>query len=291
MQSVRGFPARLGALLLPGALLMVLPQSAAATAPVKPDETRAGLERLSHRRVFFGHQSVGGNILDGVRGLTSPGNTPAPSFVEVKDATAALAPGTFAHALVGQNEQPETKLAHFERLLDAGLAKQVDVALLKFCYIDFNTGTDAKALFEKYRATLAGLKTRHPGVTFVHVTAPLTTVQRGAKAWFNELRGRPVFGVGENVSREAFNALMRQAYGGKEPLFDLAALESSQADGTRETYEVNGRAYPAMVPAYSDDGGHLNAQGQARVASAFITFLGALPETPREAPASAKANP
>lgn len=287
MQSVRGFPARFAALLLPGVLLMVLPQDAAATAPpVKTDVTRASLERLSQRRVFFGHQSVGGNILDGVRGLTL-----APSVVEVKDAGATLAPGTLAHALVGQNEQPETKLAHFERLLDGGLARQVDVALLKFCYIDFHGGTDAKALFEKYRATLAGLKTRHPGVTFVHVTAPLTTVQRGARAWFNELRGKPVFGVGENRSREAFNALMRQTYAGSEPLFDLAQLESTQADGTRETYELNGRAYPAMVPAYSDDGGHLNARGQAHVAAALVTFLGALPEPTREAPASAKALP
>ncbi|RKH51599.1 hypothetical protein D7X55_06220 [Corallococcus sp. AB049A] len=285
MQVIRDFPARLGALLLPGALLMALPQSAAATAQVTPDAAAAGLERLTHRRVFFGHQSVGGNILDGVRGL-SP-STKAPAIVEVKDASTAIAQGTLAHAFVGQNEQPETKIAHFERLLDGGVAKQVDVALMKFCYIDFTSSTDAKALFEKYRTTLAGLKSRHPGVTFVHVTAPLTTVQRGAKAWFNELRGRPVFGVGENVSREAFNALMRQTYGGKEPLFDLAALESSQADGSRETYEVNGRAYPAMVPDYSDDGGHLNAAGQARVAPALIAFLAALPE----APASAKAGP
>ncbi|MFB1479655.1 hypothetical protein [Corallococcus sp. RDP092CA] len=289
MQVIRGFPARFGALLLPGALLMALPQSAAASAPVKPDVALASLERLTHRRVFFGHQSVGGNILDGVRDL-SP-SAKAPAIVEVKDASAELAQGTLAHAFVGQNEQPETKLAHFERLLDGGVAKQVDVALMKFCYIDFTSTTDAKALFEKYRATLAGLKSRHPGVTFVHVTAPLTTVQRGAKAWFNELRGRPVFGVGENVSREAFNALMRQTYGGKEPLFDLAALESTRADGTRETYEVNGRAYPAMVPDYSDDGGHLNARGQARVASALVAFLAALPDTRREAPAAAKAGP
>ncbi|TSC31770.1 hypothetical protein FOF48_14075 [Corallococcus sp. Z5C101001] len=289
MRSARGFPARIGALLLPGALLMVLPRSAVATAEEKPDATRAGLERLSQRRVFFGHQSVGGNILEGVHALL-----PAPdalSVVEVKDPAATIPAGTLAHAFVGQNEQPETKLAHFERLLDGGLAKQVDVALVKFCYIDFTSSTDAKALFEKYRATLAGLKSRHPGVTFVHVTAPLTTVQRGAKAWFNELRGRPVFGVGENVSREAFNALMRRTYDGKEPLFDLAALESSQADGSRETYEVNGRAYPAMVPAYSDDGGHLNAQGRTRVASALVTFLASLPEPQREAPASAKAQP
>ncbi|RKG68062.1 hypothetical protein D7V80_13925 [Corallococcus sp. CA054B] len=287
MQDIRGFPARLGALLLPGALLMALPQSAAASAQVKPDATVAGMERLTHRRVFFGHQSVGGNILDGVRGLPNAPGSKTPAIVEVKDANATIAPGTLAHALVGQNEQPETKLAHFEQLLDGGVAKQVDVALVKFCYIDFTSSTDAKSLFEKYRATLVGLKSRHPGVTFVHVTAPLTTVQRGAKAWFNELRGRAVFGVGENVSREAFNALMRQTYGGKEPLFDLAALESSRPDGTRETYEVNGRAYPAMVPAYSDDGGHLNAQGQARVASALVTFLAALPE----APAAAKAGP
>jgi lysophospholipase L1-like esterase len=272
------FLVRLSAWLLPGAMLMAL-HAANAAAPATAEEARAGLERLTRRRVFFGHQSVGGNILDGVRQLMSAQGGPTLRLLEVGDPTAVLTPGTLAHAMVGHNEQPESTLADFERLMDGGLAKQSDVAFFKFCYVDFNSATDAKALFEKYRATMAGLKARHPNVTFVHVTAPLTIVQRGAKAWLKELMGKPVWGLGENVTREAFNALLRQTYGGKEPLFDLAALESTRPDGGPETYDINGRAYPAMVPAYSDDGGHLNAVGQARVASALITFLAALPDS------------
>ena len=89
----------------------------------------------------------------------------------------------------------------------------------------------------------------------------------------------------ENATREAFNALVRQTYAGKEPVFDVAALESTHPDGTRETYALDGHDYPALVPAYSDDGGHLNARGQVRLASAFVSLLASLPRsTPRSTP-------
>lgn len=266
------FLVRVSALVLPAMLLMVLHGATAKAA-----ETSAPLEKLASRRIFFGHQSVGGNLLDGVKQIPASSQGLAPRVVEVKNPTESLAPGTLAHALVGQNEKPESKIADFERMMDAGLAKSTDVAFFKFCYIDFNGATDSRALFEKYRVSLEGLKARHPGTTFVHVTAPLTTVQRGAKAWLKELLGRPVWGIAENVRRETFNELMRKAYGGKEPLFDLARLESTAPDGTRETYELNGQTWPAMVPGYSDDGGHLNATAQARLAKELLNFLASLP--------------
>ncbi|NVJ22569.1 hypothetical protein HUW62_15210 [Myxococcus sp. AM011] len=266
------FLVRVSALVLPAMLLMVLHGATAKAA-----ETSAPLEKLASRRIFFGHQSVGGNLLDGVKQIPASSQGLAPRVVEVKNPTESLAPGTLAHALVGQNEKPESKIADFERMMDAGLAKSTDVAFFKFCYIDFNGATDSRALFEKYRVSLEGLKARHPGTTFVHVTAPLTTVQRGAKAWLKELLGRPVWGIAENVRREMFNELMRKAYGGKEPLFDLARLESTAPDGTRETYELNGQTWPAMVPGYSDDGGHLNATAQARLAKELLNFLASLP--------------
>jgi len=266
------FLVRVSALVLPAMLLMVLHGATANAA-----ETSAPLEKLASRRIFFGHQSVGGNILEGVKQIPASSQGLAPRVVEVKNPTESLAPGTLAHAMVGQNEKPESKIADFERMMDAGLAKSTDVAFFKFCYIDFNGATDSRALFEKYRASMEGLKARHPGTTFVHVTAPLTTVQRGAKAWLKELLGRPVWGIAENVQRETFNELMRKTYGGKEPLFDLARLESTAPDGTRETYELNGQTWPAMVPGYSDDGGHLNATAQARLAKELLNFLAGLP--------------
>ncbi|WP_164017140.1 SGNH/GDSL hydrolase family protein [Pyxidicoccus trucidator] len=266
------FLVRMSALVLPAIMLMALHGAAHASTPSTP-ASGVSMEKLSRQRIFFGHQSVGGNILDGVKQLGA-----APRIVEVKAPTETVAPGTIAHAMVGENLKPESKIADFERLMDAGLAKQADVAFFKFCYIDFSGTTDTRALFEKYRTTMDGLKARHPGTTFVHVTVPLTTVQRGAKAWLKELLGRPVWGLTENVQRETFNQLLRQTYGGgKAPLFDLAMLESTTAEGTPETYELNGQSWPAMVPAYSDDGGHLNAAGQARMAKEFLAFLSTLP--------------
>jgi hypothetical protein len=266
------FLVRMSALVLPAILLMTLHGAAHAATPSA--SAPAGMEeKLSRQRIFFGHQSVGGNILDGVKQLGA-----GPRVVEVKAPTDTVEPGTLAHARVGENTKPESKLADFERLMDGGLAKQADVAFFKFCYIDFSATTDTRALFEQYRATLDALKARHPDTTFVHVTVPLTTVQRGAKAWLKELLGRPVWGVAENVQRETFNQLLRQTYGGgKAPLFDLAMLESTTAEGTPETYELNGQSWPAMVPAYSDDGAHLNSAGQARIAREFLGFLSTLP--------------
>ncbi|AGC44531.1 hypothetical protein MYSTI_03218 [Myxococcus stipitatus DSM 14675] len=268
------FLVRVSVLVLPAMLLMALH---GAVAHAATPGSSAPLEKLSSRRIFFGHQSVGGNLLEGVQRLPASSQGPAPRIIEVKSPTESVAPGTLAHAMVGQNEKPESKIADFERMMDSGLAKTTDVAFFKFCYIDFNGATDSRALFEKYRASMEGLKARHPNTTFVHVTAPLTTVQRGAKAWLKELLGRPVWGIAENVQRETFNELMRKTYGGKEPLFDLARLESTAPDGSRETYELNGQAWPAMVPGYSDDGGHLNATGQERLAQELMNFLANLP--------------
>ncbi|MCP3101864.1 SGNH/GDSL hydrolase family protein [Myxococcus sp. K15C18031901] len=274
------FLVRVSALVLPAMLLMALHGAAHAATPGAP----TAFEKLAGKRIFFGHQSVGGNILDGVKQLPPSGQAVPPRVVELVTPTESLAPGTIAHAMVGQNEKPETKIADFERLMDAGLAKSTDVAFFKFCYIDFNASTDTRALFEKYRVAMEGLRARHPGTTFVHVTVPLTTVQRGAKAWLKELLGKPVWGIQENVKRESFNQLLRQNYGGKQPLFDLARLESTTAEGVEEKYELNGQEWPAMVPAYSDDGGHLNAAGQARIAKEFVGFLASLPEPQAQPP-------
>lgn len=277
------FLVRLSALVLPAVMLMALHGVANAASPTASG-LGTGQETLATRRIFFGHQSVGGNILEGVQrlGASSPGA--ALKVVEVKSPTEPVAPGTLAHAMVGENLKPESKIADFERLMDGGLAKSTDVAFFKFCYIDINGSTDARALFEKYRATMEALKARHPYTTFVHVTAPLTTVQRGAKAWVKELLGRPVWGISENVQREHFNQLLRKTYGGKEPLFDLAKLQSTHPDGTAETYELNGETWPAMVPAYSDDGGHLSPAGQDRMAREFLAFLSNLPQPAGQPP-------
>src|SRR5438477_7722024 len=131
--------------------------------------------------VFFGHQAVGVNILQGVRELPRAET----AGLEIKD------------ELLAENGDPLRKLANFKAAIGTG--SRYDIALVKFCYVDVNADTDVRALFERYRATIAEIRAKNPRTTFVHVTLPLTTVQGGAKAIAKRLLGRAPYGTVENV--------------------------------------------------------------------------------------------
>jgi len=242
---------------------------------------QAELGTVSQRRIFFGHQSVGWNILDGLKKLAAREGVPL-RIVEVTGPL-SVAPGTFAHGAVDENGKPGRKLEGFSRAMASGPASPVEISFVKFCYVDFGVDTDAAHLFALYQATLADLKPRNPGTTFVHVTTPLTTVQEGPKALAKRLLGRAPGGVRENARREEYNALLRQAYLGREPVFDLAALESTRSDGSRVTAEWSGRAIPVLAAEYSEDGGHLNEAGRLRAARELVAVLARIP-TPAPAP-------
>lgn len=225
------------------------------------------VQKLASRRVFFGHQSVGANIVDGVNDVTSgklpvhEGRTPAPGLV---------------HTLVGQNESPLSKLADFEAALGT-LGGQADIALFKFCYVDFAANTDVEQLFADYLALHQRLRAKYPSITFVHVTVPLTVVPQGPMAWLKKTVSRKEpWGTRENEVRHRFNTLLRERLAG-QPLFDLAALEATRPDGTAATWQRDGRTLPMLVAEYSGDGQHLNSVGRRRVAEALLTFLARLP--------------
>jgi hypothetical protein len=123
---------------------------------------------------------------------------------------------------------------------------------------------------------MARLRQAFPGVRFVHVTSPLTVVQSGPKAWIKRLMGRPLGGVAANVSRERFNALVRKEYAGREPLFDLAQVESRLPDGRTVTFQEGGTTYPALADGYASDGKHLNDLGARWVGLHFLEALAAV---------------
>ncbi len=229
------------------------------------------VQQVASRRIFFGHQSVGANILEGVTEVSA-------GKLRIREGrTSALltSPGIL-HARIGQNESPGSKVADFEAAL-ASLGGAVDIAFFKFCYIDFTAQTDVEQLFADYQAALTRLEAQYPKVTFVHVTVPLTVVPQGAAAWLKKtVTRRAPWGAQENGARHRFNTLLRTRLAGR-PLFDLAALESSRDDGSTQTSTHQGQTVPALISAYSDDGQHLNSVGQRRVAGALLTFLARVP--------------
>lgn len=234
------------------------------------DSDLAALEGI---RVFFGHQSVGENILDGVRDLTRPSTHrqwPILAYGEPPPSSG----GYLLHARVGRNEHPLTKCDEFRRILDEGLAGAVDIALLKFCYIDIDERTDVDRLAASYRSLLADLSQRHPAVAFVPVTAPLRHSPKGAGIWLRERLGRPNRSKLANAKRHRFNEHLRREYQGG-PLFDLAASQATRPDGRRESFTLGGQQCDNLVGAFTDDGGHLNERGRQVAAADLIRSLAA----------------
>lgn len=259
-------------------LLGILSAVTAATAAAQPvsavggaTDLRAELLSLSRARIFFGHQSVGMNVIDGLRALASEQGVPL-RIVERASAT-GMTPGTFAHGFVGTNGAPWTKLDGFEAALGPASADDPDLALVKLCFVDFDANTDVAALFARYQATMARLKAAHPRTVFVHVTVPLTTAEHGPRDFVKRLLGRTTSAT-VNARREAFSDMLRAAYAGREPLFDLARVESTTPGGHVETGTWKGRAVPALVPAYTSDGAHLDAIGARRAAADLLAVLG-----------------
>ncbi|MBI5462555.1 MAG: hypothetical protein HY941_10255, partial [Gammaproteobacteria bacterium] len=150
---------------------------------------------------------------------------------------------------------------------------KIDYALLKFCYIDINENSDVDALFDYYRTTLDALKARHPDITFIHVTSPLRHVEGGLGVWAREALGKPNRSKLANVKRQTFNERVLATYAG-DPIFDLAASESTCPDGRRASFTHNGKTYYSLIDAYTDDGGHLNTVGRKKVAADFLRSLG-----------------
>ena len=266
---------------LPGlfAFLLSTERPAVRAEPVQDPAVRGRLFRLSQLRIFFGHQSVGMNLLEGVREIAAR-HPEIP--LRVSEVAGELPARTFGHAFMAENGKPELKLEGFERALSSGIGSVADVALLKFCYADFSRNTDPAALFARYQATLRALQARYPRLTFVHVTVPLTTVDTSAKSAVKRLLGRAPGGLLENARREEFNALLRRAFAGKEPLFDLALLESTAPGGAREQHKWNGRMIPALLPAYTEDGGHLASSTRSWFAQQFVAALASAPLLPHE---------
>lgn len=235
------------------------------------------LQKVARTRVFFGHQSVGNNILDGVPAVFTAHGVQAPPIEQRRNApdasdTLVASGGFIAHSLIGENTKPLQKIQDFAAVLRGGMGQHVDVAVMKLCYVDITPSTDVDALFTAYRDTISGLEKDFPGVTFVKATVPLTTRPgriAGLKLWLKSDDG---YGGAANAVRERLNELIRKEYAGGN-LFDVAAVESTAPDGSRVSGHDDGRPFFAMFDGYAADPGHLNADGSQRAATAWLAAI------------------
>lgn len=245
------------------------------TLPSIRNVTAIEWHHLSQKKIYFGHQSVGFNIIDGIKDIMTCNPQIKLNIIETTNPVNLDSPA-LAHAPVGKNMNPNSKCDAFAELMNNGFGNKTDIAFLKFCYIDFASGTNVEELFKTYESIMSFLRTKYPQVVFIHVTVPLTTPQRGLKALIKKTIGKPVAGYEENIRREEFNEKMRKHYSGKEPVFDLALIESTTETGNRVTFSYKGDTGYSLAPEYTNDGGHLNERGRKIVAEQLLIFLSKL---------------
>ena len=225
--------------------------------------TKADFEAAAMQRVLFAHQSVGANILDGVRKLADENNVKLTITESRSDQ--GKTPAIFQF-MVGRNGDPLGKIKDF--VSTSSSFPDIDVAMVKICYVDLNKNSDATAVAKTYADAIKTLQRAHPSTRFIAITSPLTAVPSGAKAWVKSLIKGSSPELADNEKRKEFNDYLRKEFD-KDHLFDLAALEAEKAVAD------DGKEIEVMHPSLTDDGGHLNAAGQRLVGAAFIKLLAA----------------
>ena len=208
-------------------------------------------------RILFGHQSVGADLLAGLR------NDPAcPAIVAARQAPAMAS--FVAHFPVGSNGDVSSKISDFVTAVTLTRPGSLDAALFKFCYVDITAADAAQDAFQRYTAALDELQTRRPDLSLGHVTVPLRAVRYGLRSGVGLLIGRGHPEAERNAAREQFNDRLRTRYGESGRLFDLAACEAGPGKSA---------AAPRLHASYTNDGGHLNDRGRTVIAGAFRSFL------------------
>lgn len=250
------------------------PSAETAANIMSTNDLQEDLELLARSRVFFGHHSVGVNILDGVKRLAE--NTGVALRVEeVKPgAIPASGPGLF-HGRVGENHDPDGKIAAFSAAMGETGESRYDLAMLKFCYVDLNDNSreqKADELFQRYLDGMDGIRAAHPELVLLNSTMPLYAEPPGKKTRLKRLLGMAVDTDEHNVRRNEYNRLVREHFSTAE-LFDVARLEATAPDGSIVTFSSSGQPMEMLAQEFTDDGGHLNDSGQDQVAAEFVHRL------------------
>ncbi|MDA9762190.1 hypothetical protein N9C84_03875 [Desulfobacterales bacterium] len=240
------------------------------------DVPESAWKKLADKKIYFGHQSVGNNIMDGVEEIMKEYpqiQLKIDKTVDIPDFKKA----NFIHnPNLGKNKYPDLKIDAFSDVINTEFGNKVDMAFFKFCFADIKSKSDVNKIFDDYKQSMSKLENRYSETVFIHLTVPLLTREnKSFKNWIKKIFGKndAYFANEHNIKRNEFNEMMRAEYEREETLFDVAKIESIKSDGTRETFTDGGKRYFALSSEYTSDGGHLNEAGRKLVAEQFLLFL------------------
>ena len=221
-----------------------------------------------NQKVFFGHQSVGGNIIEGIKLLTT--EIPILQVDLKKTDENVFEKSVFTHAGIGKNGDPLSKYEAFKKLLESGIGDRVDIAGMKLCYVDISGKTDVMDLFNNYKEMVKYIKNRYPKLELIHIATPLTVKSNPVKDLIKTIIGKENIWKEANRNRIRYNNLLRAEYKNIDPVFNLDIIEAFGADSVpgktdNDNYSLDNRL--------ASDWGHLNDLGKRTVAGEFIRFL------------------
>jgi hypothetical protein len=163
------------------------------------------IDALQNKRVFFGHASVGYNIISGVENIKA--NNDRFSKIRINDLknNNEIAEGGIYHSVIGKNGFPKSKTDGFKKVLqENGLGNRLDIAFFKYCYVDFDKDSNVGEIFDYYSKNIADIKKEFPNLKIVHVTTPLYAHAWGIKGFIKNLLSGDV----ANIKRNEFNRLI-----------------------------------------------------------------------------------
>jgi hypothetical protein len=229
------------------------------------------LKIIQKYKIYFGHRSVGTNILKGVEFINSKVENSKLRIINIEEAIQKSV-SFFSHSMIGENGKPQSKCDEFSKIVNTKFTNGLDIAFFKFCFADFNENSNINQEFEYYKQTHNKLSTNHPELAIIHVTVPLKSGSKGIKKNIKRIFNMEDWSDAGNIKRNEFNKLLGSEYD-SDNIFDLAKKQSTYNDDSRESFKKNGQVYYSLINDYTTDGGHLNQKGGIFIANELILFL------------------
>jgi hypothetical protein len=234
-------------------------------------QTYSNIKLISQKNIYFGHRSVGENIIEGLKKISFTTGQNELIIKDIKD-NINFDQKCFIHSNIGQNGDPKSKFTEFRRIVDNLVGKNLDIAMMKLCFVDITKNTNIYDVFNSYVAMIDSLQHKYPTLIIIHFTVPLKV----KPSWINSLKEKIKsihnYDQEDNIARNEYNKLLFSKYS-NDDIFDLASAESTYPDGKRESLIVDGKPCYYLIKDYTDDGGHLNKVGQQLIAEKFINKI------------------
>lgn len=243
---------------------LIWPNGGAEEPPVEPPGDEMDLATYNaalSKRTVFGHQSVGWQVLQGVEMWADELGAPDPTFPDYEGGGLPGSGGFLGHFYCGTNGNSFTKTAEFLSHLLNGLASQVDIVVLKFCYADLRSGSGytPQQMFDDYKAWVDAVESQFPQLTVIYATTAIVMGENSDGA--------------NNGLRQTYNNLVRAEYGASGRLWDVADIESTDPNGNKILYGGVESLYSGYA---SPDQRHIYGLGRTTVSAPLLQLIAQL---------------